>query len=257
MNSLHSILAFALILFASCRKDDKILPVIEKDCPEFENTSPSSIEIGYPVGMYVYPSNDTIPVPVIGETITYDFSIWCKDQVDVQFYTYHAGSTNDGYRRVVYLNGYNTVKFRQSLLEIDTIYKYQDGNLISGTNPVQVDSYNYYSCEKIFPNSDVHTTSRRMLFSEAGDSISASDFYLDYGSLMKGKYSSDEVIVETADTVWTQRNLQDYSCSDLPPSTTVYIGLIATINQVKKLGWIRLNLLTSGEILITETAIQK
>lgn len=230
--------------------------VVEKDCPEFENTSPSFIEIGYPVGMYVYPSNDTIPVPEIGETITYDFSIWCKDQVDVQFYSFHAGTSTTGYRHVVSINGFNSVKFRQSLLEIDTIYTYQDGNIISGTNPVYVDSYNYSSCEYI-PNSSVLLTNRRMFFSEEGDSITTADFYLDYGSLMGGKISSSQVITQNADTIWSHHYLDDWSCSDIPQSSTVYIGLRATINGVKKLGWIRLKLLSGGEILITETAIQK
>jgi hypothetical protein len=255
-NSLY-ILGLALMLFTSCRKDDKIPAIIEKDCPEFGNTSQNSIEIGYPIGMYVYPSNDTLPVPAIGVTVTYDFSIWCKDQVDLEFYSFYSGNSNEGYRRVVAVNGYNTVKFRQSLLEIDTIYKYIDDNLISGTNPVHIDGYNYYSCEKIFQNSEVHSTSRRMLFSEKGDSISASDFYLDYGSILNGKYSFDHVIMENADTIWTQHYLQDYSCSDIPQSNTVYIGFKATINQVIKLGWIRLKLLTSGQIVINETAVQK
>lgn len=240
---------FILISLISCDKD------------EIWTNNNEEIKTGDYSGLLVN-SYDTIIAGGYHMLREYSLDVNDDDIYDFKLSSEIFGSPGMGQHPRASIMSLNSNSLFNGIITNDSIFHYEVIDIYTLENKTYKTTYHKYTCDKdedprcLF--SYMSPEYFKFTYFEPTEIISKSDFFkADTIDVIKHESTDVSLQVEKNDTIFNTQTYNSLSCNYLPPNTFMYVGIKITEGNNEKIGWIKLGVYNTINLIILETAIQK
>jgi len=193
-----------------------------------------------------------------GEICRYDLDVDHDEIPDLQFVTDYDIHPGGGYcnSKVACLNPSISLSIEK---KEDTTFIHVEQDTILYNNEWHIHQSISSSCRKLFPNDSIFEIKEKnhlIPYSE-DDTLWLKNHWAsdNYFLWLSNYYGLSDPVDKKGDTIYMQENSIIRDCDNWPFDSTLYLGFKIETNQEISLGWIRLKLLTSTQILLLDYSL--